>query len=190
MAVEIPGSLILGNGDLNGILWHHNGQLRFSITKNDACDGRLETVAGPGAGPHRRCQPPMDHARWLPGSAVVEPSVSVSVDLRACRFAAVKTRLGGASRATMPKLRFASMPTPNRSSRPSPANPATAPVGDSCRRFAGEAHKVTAKFSGSANAKWYLDFPGTGLKSGWQPAKPDATEVEFEIPANKEIDES
>ncbi|NQT16814.1 MAG: hypothetical protein HQ582_28915, partial [Planctomycetes bacterium] len=40
MASEIPGALILGNGDLNGILWVHQGRLRFSITKNDACDGR------------------------------------------------------------------------------------------------------------------------------------------------------
>ena len=47
MAPEIPGSLILGNGNLNGILWHHNGQFRFSITKNDACDGRLQTAQDP-----------------------------------------------------------------------------------------------------------------------------------------------
>src|SRR5258708_6583448 len=38
MAQEIPGSLILGNGDLNGILWIHQGKLRFTITKNDICD--------------------------------------------------------------------------------------------------------------------------------------------------------
>ncbi|MCX6930875.1 MAG: hypothetical protein NT154_47885, partial [Verrucomicrobia bacterium] len=37
MADGIPGSLILGNGDLNGILWLNGGRLRFSITKNDVC---------------------------------------------------------------------------------------------------------------------------------------------------------
>ena len=47
MASGIPGSMILGNGDLNGILWVKNGQLRFSITKNDACDGRHETENDP-----------------------------------------------------------------------------------------------------------------------------------------------
>ncbi|OHE81736.1 MAG: hypothetical protein A2107_13005 [Verrucomicrobia bacterium GWF2_62_7] len=47
MAKEIPGALILGNGDLNGILWTHNGKLRFSITKNDVCDGRLDTAKDP-----------------------------------------------------------------------------------------------------------------------------------------------
>ena len=47
MAEEIPGSLILGNGDLNGILWIHRGRLRFSIAKNDACDGRLDTAKDP-----------------------------------------------------------------------------------------------------------------------------------------------
>ena len=48
MAAEIPGSLILGNGDLNGIFWIHQGRLRFSITKNDICDGRLDTSQDPG----------------------------------------------------------------------------------------------------------------------------------------------
>ena len=47
MTAEIPGSLILGNGDLNGILWVHEGNLRFSITKNDVCDGRLDTENDP-----------------------------------------------------------------------------------------------------------------------------------------------
>ena len=47
MATEIPGALILGNGDLNGILWVNRGRLRFSITKNDACDGRLDMANDP-----------------------------------------------------------------------------------------------------------------------------------------------
>ena len=47
MAAEIPGAMILGNGDLNGILWVHQGRLRFSITKNDACDARLDTANDP-----------------------------------------------------------------------------------------------------------------------------------------------
>jgi hypothetical protein len=46
MAAEIPGSVILGNGDLNGIIMLTRGRLRFYITKNDVCDGRLETARG------------------------------------------------------------------------------------------------------------------------------------------------
>jgi hypothetical protein len=47
MTAEIPGSIILGNGDLNGILWVNDGRLRFSITKNDVCDGCLVTAKDP-----------------------------------------------------------------------------------------------------------------------------------------------
>ena len=47
MTSGIPGSLILGNGDLNGILWVNNGQLQFQIAKNDVADGVLNTTNDP-----------------------------------------------------------------------------------------------------------------------------------------------
>lgn len=36
VAIEIPGSLILGNGDLNGILWVRDGRLKFSAHPDNA----------------------------------------------------------------------------------------------------------------------------------------------------------
>jgi autotransporter-associated beta strand protein len=47
MTSGIPGSLILGNGDLNGILWINGGQLQFQILKNDVADGVLNTGSDP-----------------------------------------------------------------------------------------------------------------------------------------------
>ena len=47
MTSGIPGSMILGNGDLNGILWVNNGQLEFQIAKNDVADGVLNTTSDP-----------------------------------------------------------------------------------------------------------------------------------------------
>ena len=47
MTSGIPGSVILGNGDLNGILWVNNGQLQFQIAKNNVADGVLNTTNDP-----------------------------------------------------------------------------------------------------------------------------------------------
>jgi autotransporter-associated beta strand protein len=47
MTSGIPGSLILGNGDLNGILWINGGQLQFQILKNDVADGVVNTSGDP-----------------------------------------------------------------------------------------------------------------------------------------------
>ena len=85
----------------------------------------------------------------------------------------------------MPKRRFATMPTGQQV-----VATIAGKAGDSAGwgfvpKIRRRGARVTAKFSGSANAKWYLDFPGTGLKSGWQPAMRDATEVKFDIPAGQ-----
>ena len=186
MAVEIPGSLILGNGDLNGILWHHNGQLRFSITKNDACDGRLETAQDP-----ELVRVDVANHQWTtPDGCRAPRSWSHPYP---CPLICGHVDLGGQDAAGWSLARHHAKAAIRFDADTQQVVATIAgKSGDSAGwgfvpQVRGEAHKVTAKFSGSANAKWYLDFPGTGLKSGWQPAKPDATEVEFEIPANKEI---
>ncbi len=72
MAAEIPGSMILGNGDLNGILWIKKGRLRFSITKNDACDGRHVTANDPDM-----CTIDVKNRKWnVPPGAGFPPSWS------------------------------------------------------------------------------------------------------------------
>lgn len=47
-------SLMLGNGDLYGIIWQKNGQLFMRITKNDIWDTRLDTSKDPA----------LPHADW------------------------------------------------------------------------------------------------------------------------------
>lgn len=40
-------SLVLGNGDLNALLWADNGLLRMRVTKNDLWDARIDTSRDP-----------------------------------------------------------------------------------------------------------------------------------------------
>ena len=187
MASEIPGSLILGNGDLNGILWYHNGQLRFSITKNDACDGRLETAQDPelvriDIVNHKWTTPPRSRNPPSWSNRYPCPLIcgQIAFGKPGTGWSAVRTHSKAAVRYdTGSQQVFATI---------------AGKSGDSAGwgfvpQFHGDGHarKITARCSGSANAKWYLDFPGIGVKSGWQAAKLEVTEVAFEIPAGKEV---
>lgn len=43
----VDDSLLLGNGDLNGLVYTEGGQLRMIVTKNDVWDARLDTSQDP-----------------------------------------------------------------------------------------------------------------------------------------------
>jgi len=43
----LDDSLILGNGDINGLLFQSGGALVLRVTKNDICDARLDTSEDP-----------------------------------------------------------------------------------------------------------------------------------------------
>lgn len=190
LAPEIPGSLILGNGDLNGILWQHQGRLRFTITKNDACDGRLDTTQDPelvridipkhqwAAQPRAGNPPSWDHPYPCPlicGHVEFGAPVAV-IDAPAWKLVRghAEATIGddAADKSVVMKLQ--------------------GKAGDSAGwgfapRTADHAKRVAISVSGGHNARWYLDLPGTGVKSGWQQAMPTASEASFDIPAGKTL---
>ncbi|MFO1492843.1 MAG: hypothetical protein U1F77_20195, partial [Kiritimatiellia bacterium] len=187
MATEIPGSLILGNGDFNGILWIHQGKLRFTITKNDACDGRLDTANDPelvriDIKNHEwtsppRCGNPPSWDRAYPCPLIcghVEFASSGGAGWNTVRAHAKATiRYDDTGQLVIATIAGKSGDSSGWGFAP---------------KVAGPVNNVTAKLSGTGNAQWYLDFPDTGVKSGWQPATPTASEVTFEIPAGKKPD--
>ncbi|GAG27151.1 unnamed protein product [marine sediment metagenome] len=40
-------ALVVGNGDLNALLWESGGALRMRVTKNDLWDARIDTSKDP-----------------------------------------------------------------------------------------------------------------------------------------------
>jgi len=186
MAVEIPGSLILGNGDLNGILWVHQGRLRFSFTKNDACDARLDTANDPDF-----FRIDVKNRKWnnigRPPSwkkpypcPLICGHVGFSGDVGDGPPSWITVRQEGQSTFVFDKTGKLAIGTIKGRAGNS-AGWGFAP------KVEAPAERVTARLSGSANAKWYLDFPGTGVRSGWRPASPKAAEAAFEIPAGRTL---
>ena len=180
MATEIPGSIILGNGDLNGILWVHQGRLRFSITKNDACDGRLDTSKDP-----ELCRIDVRNHKWTAQPRAVNPP---SWDYPyPCPLTCGHVEFGGSVDKDWTTVRFHDGATVGYDEG---AKQVTASIKGIAGDSAGwgfspktSGKRVTAKLSGSSNAKWYFDFPGTGINSGWQAVTKDTAEVGFDIPA-------
>jgi hypothetical protein len=187
MATELPGALILGNGDLNGILWVHEGRLRFSITKNDACDARLETADDPEI-----TRIDIKNRKW--SNTAFPPSwrkpypcpmicghVEFSGDAageRSPSWAAVRQE--GQSTIDYDKTGKMVIATIQGHAGNS-AGWGFAP------KATDQIQRVTARLSGNANAQWYLHFVGPDIASGWQPATEVASDVTFEIPAGSKL---
>jgi hypothetical protein len=181
MAAEIPGSLILGNGDLNGILWFH-GRLRFSITKNDICDGRLETAKDPDL-----VRIDVSKHEWLSPSSYYYPiswCKPYPCPLIAGHVEIARTT--GWSNVRWHQNADVRYDASGQHVIATISGKAKANAGWGFTANAA-GRKVVAKLSGSSNAKWYLDFPGTGLNSGWQAASSEPREVTFEIPKNTKL---
>jgi len=186
MAGEIPGSLILGNGNLNGILWVHQGRVRFSITKNDACDGRLETADDPDLFRVDIKNRQWNNISYPPSWRKPYPCplicghVEFSGNDGDSPPTWVTIRQEGQSTLVFDKSNKLVIATIK-------GNAGNSAGWGFVPEVAAPVSRVTARLSGGANAKWYLDFPGTGVSSGWQPASPEASEVAFEIPAGSTL---
>ena len=191
MAAEIPGALILGNGDLNGILWLHQGRLRFSITKNDACDGRLDTSKDKGL-----CRidaktgkwifpPPRRGTKGVPSWQKPYPCPLICGSFEFSAKDQIPPRWKTARHHAKAAISY--------DEKNSIVNAHIAgKAGDSAGwsfvpKVSSPCKQVTVKLSGSPNAKWYVDFPGTGISSSWQAAQQSASETNFNLPASKEL---
>ena len=191
MADGIPGSLILGNGDLNGILWLNGGRLRFSITKNDVCDGRLDTSQDPDffrvdIANHRWNNPPRigNPPSW--DKPYPCPLICGHVEFHVGNSSNTAPLWTNVRRNGHESLAY------NEASQSATLRIEGGPgesAGWGFSAFGPAApRRVVVSISGSANAKWYLDFPGTGVKSGWIPARLEQVEQSFDLPVGPSLD--
>jgi hypothetical protein len=167
-------SLMLGNGDLYGVVWENNGGLFMRITKNDIWDARVDTSKD---GP----LPKVDVAtRKVTGAKGAPPSYSklypqprCAAALRFAPFTASNAVLWSCARGA-PKHAFT--PAENGAG-------AVMEVSGSALHSTGYrttfqnrplASSLQMTLSGSRNAEYYIDIFGSKGKvihaSGWKPS--------------------
>lgn len=176
-------SLMLGNGDLYGIVWEENGGLFMRITKNDIWDARVDTSKD---GPLPRIDVPTGR---ISGSTGAPPSYSRIYPQPRC---AVALQLGSTARATRLSwrcirgaTRYALIPNDDGSG-------AAMEVRGNALESTGYRAKLPGRpvalsfhmnVKGSENAEYYIDiFDSTGkviCKSGW--TKSPGTEKSISI---------
>lgn len=184
VTTEIPGSMILGNGDLNGILWVRDGRLKFSITKNDVCDGRLDTANDPDLVKVDIANHNWEGNIWAGQPSWAKPYpcplICGDIDFGVVEVFEAKTgqwdqtRMGGTS--SFLRETAGGLPTARIKGT------AGQSAGWRIKSPVSNAKSVTIKVSGSANAKWYLECGGTKVASGWTDAKGQAVTKTFDQP--------
>ena len=182
--------LVLGNGDLSGLLWERNGALCLRVTKNDVWDARVDTSQDP---PLLRVDLP--NQKWSGGSSSLH---SYSTPYPQPRCAAI-IRLGDSTEtATWHNIRAGG--TVNEWLRQGDTGIMT--VEGSATVSAGYRYDLppntnasskglTFQISGNAEAQYYVNVltrDGQAVvASGWTDSPPEEKEVSFALPDNCKV---
>lgn len=165
-------SLILGNGDLYGIVWEAGGGLYMRVTKNDIWDARVDTSKDPPL-------PKVDiRTGKVSGSKGAPPSYKLPYPQPRCaaaiRFGAMRPKDGvqWACIRRAPKHRFeAAAAGAGAAMQVSGAGGASTGY-RATLSSAAKASALLMKIKGSANASYYVNVYGKGgkaiLASGWK----------------------
>ncbi len=176
-------SLILGNGDLYGIVWEKDGGLYMRVTKNDIWDARVDTSQD---GP----LPKVDiHNNTVSGSTGAPPSYKKLYPQPRC---AAALRIGAAGPAGGPRWTCVRGAAVHRFASVADDSSATMQVGGAAGASTGyrgtlpeatEASAVCLKLRGSANASYYVNVYDKDnrniLASGWKPSPTTPTEIQL-----------
>lgn len=187
-------SLILGNGDLYGIVWEVGGGLYMRVTKNDIWDARVDTS---GDGP----LPKVDiRNNKVSGSKGAPPSYKLPYPQPRC---AAALRLGGAKPKNgvnwtcirgAPRHRFLSVDDGAGATMSVGGSPGASTGYRADLTTATETSAVWLKLKGSPNASYYVNVYNEAgrniLASGWRksPAAMTAVELKFRSQAVPRIE--
>ncbi len=178
-------SLILGNGDLYGIVWQRDGGLVMRVTKNDIWDARIDTSEDPPL-------PKVDVvANSVSGAVHAPPSYRRPYPHPRC---AAALRIGAAGPPgsaswtcirSAPKHQFLSAAERTNATM-QVAGAAGASTGyRAALARAVEASALRLKITGSANALYYVNvYDAAGkniLASGWKKSPVSAEKVELKF---------
>ncbi len=175
--------LIVGNGDLYGLVWERDGVLTLRVTKNDIWDARLDTSADGEL-------PRVDVATGeVSGSQGVPPSYGRPYPQPRC---AAALRLEGESRQSV-SPRTCIRGAPEHGLDPLPGYPGSvmvvggargASTGYSAQLRRPARHSIChLRLSGTPNASFYVNLYDDGgkpiLESGWKPSPSRIRDVEL-----------
>ena len=203
----LDNALILGNGDINALLYSEHGQLRLMLTKNDVWDARLDS----------KLDPPIPTLELIKKLGKVQPQHGGSASLRATGWA----NRGSDSYHAHP------YPCPRACARLSFGDPAARPFWRMIRaqgkHNAWQAHesgavmsiegsaeasngyslgpldlktdvlkRMRVKISGTPNARFYIDLMDAQseivFKTGWLETPTAVEEQSFDLPPGREVD--
>lgn len=178
-------SLMLGNGDLYGIVWEKGGGLYMRVTKNDVWDARVDTSKD---GP----LPKVDvRAGKVTGSRGAPPSYKLLYPHPRC---AAALRIGAAGQEEGVSWTCVRSASEHRFASADDGSSATMQVGGAGGVSTGyrvtlpratQASAVRMKLRGSANASYYVNVYNKDnrniLATGWKRSPSEVTEVDLPI---------
>ena len=181
-------SLLLGNGDLNALLYASGAGLKLRLTKNDVWDARIDTASDPALAvvnvpAHTVTGGTGSPASWNP--AYPCPLACAVLNL---------TSLGGAS--PWEKIRAEGTVNTwaysNGVATMAIQGNAGASNGWRCPVTTGQVYtKVHVKLSGTSNARYYVEAVNTAgasvFGSLWQPTPTSPQDAYFNLPANTAV---
>ncbi len=177
-------ALIIGNGDLNALVWERNGGLCLRVAKNDVWDARMDTAADPAL-----LRVDLAAQKWSGGGN--PPSWGRPYPAPHC---AGIVRIGGGTSTAWSCIRAAGKLNEwtNRDKTTgvmAVAGAADASAGYQANLPAGAYDHLGFKISGTPGARYYVTLnTSAGLKeSGWQETPATETAVAFDPPPNARI---
>jgi hypothetical protein len=187
-------ALVLGNGDLNALLWERGGSLCMRVTKNDIWDARIDTSGDPDL-----MTMDIQSRTWKGGAKRVPSWHGTPYPVPRCA-AAVVIGQPNASRSIAGPWRCIRAGKENDwafrdgSAVMSVKGAAGVSAGYGCSIRGvspGAAGHLKLRLSGTANARYFVDMDDSRGKSlvhsGWIDAPADESEASFPLPAGRTV---
>ncbi len=205
----LDDALILGNGDLNGLVHMEGGRLQIKLTKNDVWDARFDS----------KLDPPLPKFDWVKRLASVPPTHGGRSTVlengwgnngedayhthaypcqRACAVVALGDEgpTGPVWRCIRAQGNHNAFAADDGAAVMSIAGKAEASNGYSCSPLdisTDRYQKLRVRLSGSENAQFYIDVMGPArqivFKTGWTESPTQPSQLEFDLPPDQSVNQ-
>ncbi|MFO1531487.1 MAG: hypothetical protein U1F77_17555 [Kiritimatiellia bacterium] len=178
-------ALVVGNGDLNALVWERNGAVCLRVAKNDIWDARIDTSADPAL-----MKVDLPGQKWQGGGGNV-PSWNRPYPSPVC---AGIVRIGGKAVSEWTACRAGGRVNEWKQQTPDGGvmaieGAAGASAGFQTAVPSGGLGRLRFKISGTPGARYYVTLNSTagGWESGWKDSPAQETAVEFRTPSDAAI---